>query len=317
MEYRELGKTGIKVSRLAFGSLTVGPLQANLPVDEGAEVIAYAFDRGINFIDTAQFYNNYAYIKKALKLTKRSDITVSTKSYAYTREMAIEAVEQARRELDRDVIDIFMLHETENYLTIRGHMDAVEYYGECKAKGIIKAVGVSTHHIAGVDGAVKMGCFDVIHPIFNVKGIGIADGSRDEMEQAIIRASEKGIGIFGMKSLAGGNLHTDASSAFDFVLSKDFINSVAVGMQTSSEVDANIAYFEGKGFTDTEKKALEAKNRLLHVEPWCEGCGKCVERCHQGALSMGEDGKSHCDISKCVLCGYCSGVCKAFAIKVY
>lgn len=316
MEYSVLGKSGLYVSKLAFGSLTVGPLQANLPVDEGAEVIAYAFDRGVNFIDTAQYYENYAYLKKALKLTKRNDIVVSTKSYAYSRELAVEAVEQARRELDRDVIDLFMLHETESYLTIRGHMDALEYYGECKAKGIIKAAGVSTHHVAGVYGAIQHGIFDCIHPIFNIKGLGIADGTRDDMEKALLCAEKENIGIFTMKSLGGGNLHTDAESAFDFVMSKSFVNSVAVGMQSFEEVDANIGYFEGKGFTEDEKKALIRKKRLLHIEPWCEGCGKCIERCHQNALRL-EDGKSVCDSSKCVLCGYCSGVCPVFAIKVF
>ena len=54
MTYKTLG--GIKnISKLCFGSLTVGPLQANLPVDIGAEVIAHAFDCGVNFIDTAQY----------------------------------------------------------------------------------------------------------------------------------------------------------------------------------------------------------------------------------------------------------------------
>ena len=130
MEKRLLGKSGLEVSRLAFGSLTVGPLQANLSVEEGARVIAYAFDRGINFIDTAQYYQNYEYIGRALQMARNKDIVLSTKSYAYSRSQAIEAVEEARRKTGKDVIDVFMLHETESELTIRGHLDAVEYYGE-------------------------------------------------------------------------------------------------------------------------------------------------------------------------------------------
>ena len=126
MKYSVLGKTGIKVSRLCFGSLTVGPLQANLSVEEGGEIISYAFECGINFIDTAQLYQTYPYIKYALKKCKK-DIVISSKTYAYTREMAIQAFEQARLELDRDYIDIFMLHEQESIYTLQGHKAALDY----------------------------------------------------------------------------------------------------------------------------------------------------------------------------------------------
>jgi len=110
LEYRKLGKTGIKVSRLCFGGLTVGPLQANLPLEEGAEVMRQAFDRGVNFIDTAELYRTYPYIALAIKKSQK-DIVVSSKTYAYDRAGAQKSVEKARKELDRDVIDIFMLHE--------------------------------------------------------------------------------------------------------------------------------------------------------------------------------------------------------------
>lgn len=317
MEKRLLGRSKLSVSRLAFGSLTVGPLQAALPVEEGARIIAYAFDRGINFIDTAQYYQNYEYIGRALKLAKNKDVVLSTKSYAYSRQQAAEAVEEARKKTGKDVIDVFMLHETESALTIRGHMEAVEYYAELRSKGVIKALGVSTHHVAGVLGAVKAGVFDVIHPIFNFKGLGIADGTRDDMEAAIKKAAEDNIGIFTMKSLGGGNFHTDAQSAFDFVLSKDYIHSVAVGMQSIEEVDANIAYFEGRDFSEAEKERLAGKKRALHIEPWCEACGKCTERCHQKALKIGAHNTAEVDRTKCVLCGYCAPVCPVFAIKVF
>jgi hypothetical protein len=84
LEYRVLGSTGIKVSRLCFGCLTVGPLQANLPVEEGARVIARAFEMGVNFIDTAKLYNTYHYIKRAIEISGKKDIVISSKSYDYT-----------------------------------------------------------------------------------------------------------------------------------------------------------------------------------------------------------------------------------------
>ena len=310
----------VSVTKLCIGSLTVSPMQAALPTERAASVLAYAFDRGITFTDTAQYYENYHIIRRALELCRAPErVAISTKTYAYSRELAVKAVEEARQKLDRDVIDIFMLHEQESYETLRGHMEALDYLFECKRRGIIKAVGASMHHIAAVDGVVtlaKRGIkLDVIHPIFNKAGIGIADGTRDEMARAIAEAHSLGIGVFGMKSLAGGHLFSSAKESFDFVLDSPFIDAVAVGMQSESEVDADISYFEERVFPPEAASALSKKKRRLLIEDYCEGCGACVERCPQDALSI-VDGQSRPDVSKCVLCGYCVRVCPMFAIKV-
>ncbi|NMA49701.1 MAG: aldo/keto reductase, partial [Tissierellia bacterium] len=95
MEKRLLGKTGIEVSRLCFGSLTMTPFQANLSIEEGAELIRYAYQKGINFIDTAEIYENYEYIKEALKSIRREDYVIATKTYAYTEELAKISLEKA------------------------------------------------------------------------------------------------------------------------------------------------------------------------------------------------------------------------------
>jgi len=91
-------------------------------------------------------------------------------------------------------------------------------------------------------------------------------------------------------------------------------DSVAVGMQSQKEVDANISYFESRTFGDASME-LQKKRRKLHIEEYCEGCGNCVKRCNQGALSI-LDGRAVLNADKCVLCGYCSAVCPLFAIKV-
>ena len=64
MEYRQLGHTGLTVSRLCFGGLVIGPLQKNLSVEEGGDVIAEALRLGITFIDTADLYDTYQHIKE-------------------------------------------------------------------------------------------------------------------------------------------------------------------------------------------------------------------------------------------------------------
>jgi len=314
MKTAVLGGTGIAVSRLCFGALTVGPLQAKLPLGQGGDVLACAIGHGVNFFDTAQLYGTYPYIREAMRKSGKTDVVISSKTYAYTRELAAGAVEQARRELDRDYIDIFMLHEQESIHTLRGHREALEYLWECKQRGIVRAVGASMHHVEAVYGAVEMG-LDVIHPLLNAEGLGIVDGTRREMEQALRTAHAKGLGIFSMKPLGGGNLFGKAQRCLDYILGLDFVDSVAIGMQSTDEVTANVAYWNTGAFSARQQAALRAKTRRLHIDDWCVGCGRCVQRCGQGALYL-EEGRAVCAHSRCVLCCYCAGVCPQWAIKV-
>lgn len=314
MDYKRLGNTNIEVSLLCFGSLTISPLQANLTIDEGADVILAAMDRGVNFLDTAEFYENYAYIQRAIKKAQK-DLIISTKSYAYTYDGMKKCVEKARRETDKDVIDIFMLHEQETRLTLKGHREALEYLIDAKAKGIIRAVGVSTHTIEVVEAAADMEEIDVIHPIINIKGIGIKDGSLREMERAIERAYHKGKGIYAMKSLGGGNLIGIKDKAFSYILSFPYLHSIAVGMKSIDEVLANTARFEGKTVSSEIEARLKREKRKLLIEDWCEGCGRCVKHCRYNALQL-KEGRSVVDPDACILCGYCAGYCPHFCIKI-
>ncbi|MCX7922148.1 MAG: aldo/keto reductase [Clostridia bacterium] len=314
MEYINLGSTGIKVSKMCFGGLIIGPLQANLPINEGADVIIKAFEMGVNFIDTAELYRTYPYIKEAIKRYGKKPV-VATKSYAYTAEGAKESLENARKELDMDIIDIFLMHEQESRLTLKGHREALEYYLAAKEKGIIRAVGVSTHNIEVVEACAEMPEIDVIHPIVNKKGIGIGDGTIDEMLAAIKKAYDVGKGIYSMKPLGGGNLLSSYNESIEFVLNLPFIHSVAIGMQSVEEVIMNVGVFNNERIPEEIITALKGKLRRLHIDYWCEGCGRCLERCGQDALKLTE-GKAVVTNDKCVLCGYCGSVCPQFAIKI-
>ncbi|QSX08664.1 aldo/keto reductase [Alkalibacter rhizosphaerae] len=314
MHYIQLGQTDLTVSKLAFGTLTMGPLQANLSREEGALLLERAWDLGINFLDTADLYQNYDHIKEGLKRTSR-DWILASKSYDYTWKAMKDSLEKARKGLDRDMIDIWMLHETESVHTIRGHWEAVECLMEAKQKGLIRHIGISTHHVAGVYGAMEYPEIGVIHPIFNKKGLGIADGSFLQMEEALRKAHDRGKGIFAMKPLGGGHLIKDRREAFRFVLEKEYIHSMAVGMQTVEEVEYNAALVAGRPVSHELSEKTEKQNRHLHIDSWCEGCGNCVAVCPQKALRF-EDGQARVDRDACILCGYCAAVCPQFCIKV-
>ena len=313
MKYVSLGRTGMQVSTLAFGSLTMAPMQANLPPEAAAEVLCYAAERGVNLLDTAQLYDNYEYIKIAEK-KMRTPLIIASKSYAYEKQLAFDAVEEARQRLDRDVIDIFMLHEQESEHTLRGHMPAIEELLRLKAQGVIRAFGISTHHVAGVRAAAGADYIDVVHPLLNKAGLGIVDGTREEMEQALKTAHEAGKGIYTMKPLGGGNLFASAQESLQYAFSFPYKHSVCIGMQSIDEVDANIEFMEKGVFSEQNLKALQQKKRQLHIDDWCVGCGACAARCINHGIDI-VNGKAVPN-KNCVLCGYCSRVCDQWAIKV-
>lgn len=311
----KLGNTGLMVSRLCFGGLTVSPLQAKLSVEEGARVMAYAFDRGVNFIDTAKLYENYPYIKRALELTKNQDIIISCKSYDYTYEGMKESVSEACEAMGVKKINIFSLHEQESRLTLKGHRDAIRYLQDAQKQGIIDAIGVSTHSIEVVDAIASMPEIQVVHPLYNKNGLGIMDGTVEEMGNAIKKANLAGKGIYSMKALGGGNLLSSFKECVDFVLSNPYIHSIAMGMQTIDEVEADMAAIDGRPIPDELLKRVKGRSKRLLIEEWCEGCGCCVEACQSKALGL-VNGKAQVDESKCLLCGYCSAHCPNFYIKI-
>lgn len=312
MEYGQLGRSGIKVSRLCFGALTIGPLQAGLSIDEGVAVIRAALDSGVNFIDTADLYRTYEYIAPAIS---GFDTVVASKSYDWTYDGMRATVEKACRGLRRDYVDVFMLHEQISALTLKGHGDALDYLLDAKAAGTVRAVGVSTHTVEVVRTAALMPEIDVIHPIFNMAGLGIVDGTIDEMSAAIASATENGKGIYTMKALGGGHLIASAQEALAWVLENKNINAVAVGMQSIDEVQFNVAAFNGEKKDSALAARLGAKKRRVIVDDGCTGCGTCVLKCPMNAVTV-VDECATIDAEACILCGYCGAHCPEFALKI-
>jgi len=308
-----LGKSGLRVSRLCMGTLTMAPMQRNLPPQRGAELILYAWEKGVNFFDTAELYDTYEPLRLALK--RQPGIMVSTKSYAWDKETARAAFEGARKALDKDVIDLFMLHEQESPLTLKGHREAFDFYLDMKQKGLLRAVGFSTHRVEAAAYAPRYPGADVIHPLINLTGVGIQGGEREDMEHALEACHQAGIGVFAMKPLGGGHLLREPKAAFDYLKALPFIDSVACGMQSEAEIDVNCAWFADEEPSVGALESTARAPRQLIVQDWCQGCGSCERRCGQDAIHVVE-GRALPDGKKCVLCGYCARVCPEFCIKV-
>lgn len=314
MIYRPLGRTGLIVSQLCMGVLTIGPLQNNLNLQDGADVLAYALRSGINFFDTAKIYRTYPYIKKAMEISGIRPV-ICSKSYDYTYEGMKQSLQEALDELGISNIDVFMLHEQESMLTLKGHRPALEYLLEAKEKGLVKSIGMSTHSVQGVLAGAQAPEIEVIHPLINIRGLGIMDGSREQMLAAIRYAHQKGKGIYAMKVIGGGNLNREAYTAFNYIAGNTKIDSMAIGMKSRAEIDLNIAWAEGRRQPELERLVKNQEKRLL-IESWCEGCGNCIEHCRYGALQINPEGVLEVKKDACLLCGYCASYCPNFCIKI-
>lgn len=315
MERRTLGRTGIKVSRMCLGTLTVGALQMRLPAEDGARLFERAFDMGINFFDSAKIYGTHEHLAHFLSRVPRGDVVIATKSYDYTYDGMLESVEQALRELKTDYIDIYLMHEQESRATLKGHSEAFSCLEDLKRKGVIRAIGVSTHACEVAEAAPELGFLDVLHPMFNHRGIGlIDDGGITRMEKAVEKAHKAGLGTYAMKVLGGGLMIDDITRSLFWATDKDYLDAIALGVANEKELELDAGMFNGR-IPSCEELKTASKSKSIIIEQWCEGCGVCVAACRQGAIYISE-GKARVDRTKCVLCGYCGRSCPGFHIRI-
>ncbi|MDR3304814.1 MAG: aldo/keto reductase [Clostridiales Family XIII bacterium] len=318
MEKRSLGNTNLLITPVGMGVLTVGRTQLNLPVKDGARIVRYALERGVNFLDTAEYYETYPYIREALRGTDFEPVIVSKSLVSSYGGMA-KAIEDARAAIGRDVIDIFLLHEVRQAPDFENRAGARQCLIDAKAKGHVRAIGLSTHHVDAARLCAGQSEADILFPLINYKSLGIRNGAnpgtKEDMAAAIKAAAEAGKGVFAMKAFGGGNLCADYTKAMDYVTGLPGVDSVMIGMGSESDADAAVDYCEGKLSADFRP---DVGNKRMRVDQGdCEGCGACISRCTSKAIHYNENGRAEIDGTACVTCGYCAPICPVRAIIMF
>lgn len=272
MKKTRLGQTQLEVSEMCFGVLPMGPLQAQISEEVGGELILAALRQGVNFIDTAETYKTYPHIRRALEQFD-GEVIIATKSPARTYFEMEESIELALKSLGREQIEIFLLHAARTTPDVFDERaGAFQCLVDYKEKGILKAIGISTHVVPVVRRAAEIHDVDIIFPIVNKLGMGIVEGSIEDMLQAIRKAHDAGKGLYGMKALAGGHLISELKEAFDFVRLIPELSSIAVGMVKSEELEMNLKIFNDEELpADLLSGNLKASKRLHILTNLCKG----------------------------------------------
>ncbi|MRR58792.1 MAG: 4Fe-4S dicluster domain-containing protein [Deltaproteobacteria bacterium] len=310
-----LGATGLRLNRLVFGTLPLGPLQANLSPAEGGALIRHALESGVTLLDTAELYGTYPHIREALR-SFTGEFLIASKTHAATAADARSHVLKALQELALERLDIVHIHGARLADPCSDRAEVLEELLLMKQEGKIRHVGLSSHYISAFRAAAKHPAIDVVHPLVNRTGMGIMDGSAAEMAEAIACCAESGKGVYAMKALAGGNLISDARASIRYVLGLPGVDALALGMLSRQEIDANLKLCALDEAHDETWETLEKRRRKFKImEKFCNGCGACIGACPADALVL-ENGVATVKEEECILCGYCAAACPDFLIRV-
>lgn len=279
LKYGTLGRTGMKVTRVAFGCM----------ITSDPTVIERAADMGINYFDTARGYqsgNNERMVGAALK-GRRNTVFISTKTGAPTGQGALEHLDKSLSELGTDHVDIWYLHGKSKAEDLTD--DLLEAQQTAKKAGKIRFAGVSCHkgHEAVIPAAIKSGKIDVVLISYN-----FTMGST--IEPLIEQAKAAGLGVVAMKVMAGGFrtnkegspnygiLKRDGAlpAALRWVLKNPKVDTTIPSMTDADQLEDNFKCMAAK-FSSEDEKALTAY--LDRIRPmYCRMCGACDGVCPKG-----------------------------------
>ena len=316
MEYRILGKTGLKISRMGFGGIPIQKIDA-----EGTKALMHQLkDAGVNYIDTARGYTvSEEYLGYALEGI-REHFVIATKSMSRTKEAMAADIDISLKNLRTDYIDIYQVHNAtpEQLQQVVAPGGALEALMEAKEAGKIGHIGLTAHSLDTFKLALDMDWVETFMFPYNIV--------ETQAEKLIHKCAEKNIGFVDMKPLAGGAIE-NGTLALRFICANPDVTVVIPGMAEEKEIAENVAACSDTSpLTDEEKAAINEVRSQLGTN-FCRRCNYC-QPCaaginisgvflFEGYLSrygLGEWAKSRyatlpVKASACIGCGACEDRC--------
>ena len=233
-----LGSTGIRTSRLAMGTGTVGSghhsHQTALGVQGLSNLLLNGYDHGLRFFDSADSYGSHAHVAEALKHVPRDKVTVLTKSWARDPATARADLDRFRRELGTDYLDICLMHcVTEADWTDR-YKGVMDVFSEAKQKGIIRTHGCSCHSIEALRAAAKSPWVEIDLARMNPVG-AYMDADPATVLGVLKEMKSAGKAVVGMKILGQGTLRNRQDEAIKYALSLGILDAFTIGAESKQE----------------------------------------------------------------------------------
>jgi predicted aldo/keto reductase-like oxidoreductase len=235
-----LGRTGIKVSRLAQGTGTNGVGKASNQTrglgEQGlANLLAMGVDQGLAFWDVADQYGTHPHVKRALKTVKRERVAILTKTHANTEGEMWADLDRFRQELGTDHIDIVLLHCMLDANWPKQKAGAMHVLAEAKQNGIIRAHGVSCHDLGALKVAAESDWVDVDLARLNPAGVQM-DADPAAVISVLRTMKQKGKGVIGMKILGAGALRNRVDEALQYALAQEVLDCFTIGAESPREL---------------------------------------------------------------------------------
>lgn len=265
MEYRELGKTGLKISRMGFGGIPIQRIDA-----AGTKALMHQLvEAGVNYIDTARGYTvSEQYLGEALEGI-RDRFVLATKSMSRTRQAMSADIDISLGNLRTDYIELYQVHNPnlEQLEQVMAEGGALEALQEAKAAGKIGHIGLTAHSLEVFEKALTLDWVETIMFPYNIV---------ETQGEALIQAcAEKGKGFIDMKPLAGGAIE-DANLAMRFIVTNPDVTVVIPGMADAAEVTQNLeAVNNASPLTAKELARIEEIRAQLGTQ-FCRRCNYCA-----------------------------------------
>lgn len=249
-----LGKTGVKICRLGFGTgSTGGSVQRGLTQEGFSRLMRYAYDRGVTYIDTADNYRTHQMIREAIKGLPRERLFIQTKM-PWQKPPFVEAplkeLDRYRQELGVDYIDSVLIHCATTATWADDLKRMMDAFSEAKERKVIRLKGVSCHGLPALTRAAAEDWVDVHLARINPQGHHM-DGANGTWKEAgdfaaampqIREMHRKGRGVIGMKLIGNGDFTSpqDREKAIRYAMTCGFVDAIVIGFASPAEVDEAI-----------------------------------------------------------------------------